>query len=133
MPKNYRIEFFLSSVTGAPKFELWIERLLQKLALDPDDQQVLDDLDSVCLEAIKQLKAARKDIFGLSFVEDVALPFSDEAFVGIVKAVFGSKSCERETLIQDLFDNLPREVPQESWVAIGECVVRFDMDSFLPK
>lgn len=142
LPKTHRMEFLLtgsspyrlysaSKETEKPKVIQWIDRLSARLAGGSTDDAAREDLEQICKSVIRKLKQWKNTPPPVdSWRKSAAAPFSDDVVARIVSL---SVELDIETIFVAAFDFYSKEMAASAFQSVGVAVLRFGLESLLPK
>jgi acetylornithine deacetylase/succinyl-diaminopimelate desuccinylase-like protein len=117
-----------------PKITQWIDRLSARLADNSTDDDAREDLRQICKAVIqksKQWKNTPAPIY--SWQRSAAAtpsPFSDNV---VARVVALAVELDSETMFLDLFDLYSKEAATSIFQSVGKAVLKFGLESLLPK
>lgn len=143
MPKQYRIEYFLTPTfpriernywggtdakgpTYAPDVKGWVDRLLASFnqSGNPSDRQ---DLEEICkLVTTSMQNWRKKESQGINEQQ----PFSGTDISSVVAA---SVALDNKDVFLETFELCPYKIPSSIFISIGTALLRYGMLSLLPK
>lgn len=116
--------------TPTPRAMQWIERLTAELARDSNDDSAREDLYQICKMVIRQSKKWKNAPAPVRSWQRTPVPFSEEVVAQVVTL---SVELDDKKLFLDALDLYSIKVATETFQSVGIALLRWGLESLLPK